>query len=222
MMIVSEYAVNGALDEYLKDSSKRHCLTWEKRLKICRGVARGLKYLHLGLGEYKSVIHGNFNSGKILLDEKLEPKIHDFGQSTLVPRNGRPGTFVEIYLPSKDCYIDPVYSESEILKSEADVYSFGVVLFEMLSGILADCLQFDLQYLTKDGKPQYLMTLVRQYHESLSDPGIRDQIDARSLDTFKEIAYKCISYNTKDRPSMSRVVKRIEEALYIQVSCFII
>ncbi|XP_071718478.1 receptor-like protein kinase ANXUR2 [Rutidosis leptorrhynchoides] len=211
-VVVSEYAVNGALDEYLKDSSKRCRLTWEQRLKICIGAARGFKYLHMGLGQYKSVIHGNIHSGNILLDDKLEPKINDFGWSALVPRNNRQGTFVG-YIKNP---IDPAYYESHSLKSETDVYSFGVVLFEILSGLPAKEEFHRTLHNGTYSKSRNLIYLVRQDFESLIDPNIRDQIDDHSLDTFKEIAYKCISYNTKDRPTMSKIVKRLEEALYIQ------
>ncbi|XP_071718464.1 phytosulfokine receptor 2-like [Rutidosis leptorrhynchoides] len=213
-IIVSEFAVNGPLDEYLNDSSKMGRLTWGQRLNICIGAARGLKHLHSGLGEYKSVIHGSFQSGKIQLDDKLEPKICDFSESTLVPKEGSPGTFVDI-LPSKHCYVDPVYSETKLIKSESDVYAFGILLFEILSGIVASRLVYDQSYHQRYGTKDF-MYLVRNYHESLIDPNIRDHVDDRSLETFKEVAYKCVSYNTKDRPTMSKVVKRLEEALYIQ------
>nr|GFC75649.1 protein kinase, ATP binding site-containing protein [Tanacetum cinerariifolium] len=52
--------------------------------------------------------------------------------------------------------------------------------------------------------------------DKLIDPNIRDQIDGRSVQTFAETAYKCLSYNIKERPSMNRIVKKIEEALYFQ------
>ncbi|XP_071718470.1 probable receptor-like protein kinase At5g59700 [Rutidosis leptorrhynchoides] len=213
--IVSEYAVNGALDEYLKDESKRCRLTWEQRLKICIGAARGLKYLHLGIGDNMKLIHGKFNSGKILLDENLEPKIHNFRNSVFVHKNAPPGKYARLELHNLG-YMDPLLTETMILKLETDVYAFGVVLFEILSGLPPYHPQTDPQYCTRDGEPHHLMSMVRQYHDSLIDPYIRDQIDVRCLDTFKEIAYKCVSYNAKDRPSISKVVKRLKEALYIQ------
>nr|GEW36508.1 putative reverse transcriptase domain-containing protein [Tanacetum cinerariifolium] len=56
--IVTEYSVNGSLDNQLKDPNKN--ITWAQRLKICIGVANGLGYLHSGFGEYQRVIHGDF------------------------------------------------------------------------------------------------------------------------------------------------------------------
>nr|GEW23625.1 protein kinase, ATP binding site-containing protein [Tanacetum cinerariifolium] len=47
--IVSEYAINGSLYSQLEDPNK--CITWTQRLKICIGVAKGLRHLHSRLGE---------------------------------------------------------------------------------------------------------------------------------------------------------------------------
>nr|GFB50268.1 probable receptor-like protein kinase At5g59700 [Tanacetum cinerariifolium] len=102
--LVYEWAGNVSLSTYL------HKLTWAERLKICIGAAKGLKYLHSGLGEYESVIHGEFTSQNILISDKLEAKICGFGSSFLVPRNN-PDTKVYKKLVGGQ-EMDPVYRES--------------------------------------------------------------------------------------------------------------
>ncbi|PWA54802.1 Protein kinase, ATP binding site-containing protein [Artemisia annua] len=213
MITVIEYAINGSLDYHLKNTIKRRELTWVQRLKICIGVARGLNYLHSGLGEDKIVIHRMINSGSILLDENMEAKITGFSLLISVPRD-QP----KVYEPSAAgiwCYLDPIYHESGILKADADVYSFGIVLFEILTGMSAH----DTKEIG-DAKPQHMINLVRRYYDDgldkLIDPFIKDQIVRRSLLTFEEMAYKCISFNTKDRPTMDKIIKTTEEALNIQ------
>nr|XP_043611807.1 tyrosine-protein kinase JAK2-like [Erigeron canadensis] len=205
-IIVTEYASNGSLDIHFQDPKKRSNLTWTLRLKICLGIARGLEYLHSGLGERGRVIHRDANSVNIMLDDNMEAKICNFGLSKLIPRNQS-----QVYeLPvGTNNYIDPVYYESGFLKTEADIYTFGVVMFEILSGMVA--------YKTRRlgyAKPQYLMHMVQRYYgdglQILVDPYIEEQIDSKSLETFREIAYECISFNYKDRPSMKSIVKRIE------------
>nr|GFB10588.1 protein kinase, ATP binding site-containing protein [Tanacetum cinerariifolium] len=125
--IISEYAVNGSLDNLLKDPNKS--ITWTQRLKICIGVAKGLRYLHSGFGEYQRVVHGDFGSRKILLNENLEPKICGFRDSFLFPGYQRDAYLADpvghIY------YRDPVYLQNKIRNKESDVYSYGVVLFEV-------------------------------------------------------------------------------------------
>ncbi|XP_071718454.1 probable receptor-like protein kinase At2g39360 [Rutidosis leptorrhynchoides] len=108
IIIVHEYAVNGSLDDYFMKEENRRCLTWTQRLKICLGAARGLDYLHSGLGDNNIVIHRDVKHGNILLDGNLEAKIFDFGLSKSNNVN-QPHTQVYTYTAGTDFYIDPIY-----------------------------------------------------------------------------------------------------------------
>lgn len=215
-IIVYEYASNGSLDCHLKDKDKRRFLTWERRLKICLGAARGLDYLHSGLGEENRVIHRDVKSANILLDHNLVAKVCDFGLSKSGPIN-QPHTQVYTNAAGTNFYMDPVYHESGVLRKDSDVYSFGVVMFELLSGMLA----YNRRRL-EGGKHKPLINIVRRYYdykpELLIDPLIRDEIDSRSFDTYTKVAFQCISFNSKERPNMEMIVDRIEEALEFHVS----
>ena len=54
-------------------------LGWSARLRIARGVARGLAYLH-----DKKCVHGNVRPSNILLDADMEPLLADLGIHRLV------------------------------------------------------------------------------------------------------------------------------------------
>ncbi|CAI9263150.1 unnamed protein product [Lactuca saligna] len=224
MIIVYEYAVHGSLDRHLQDPYKRRLITWTQRLKICLGVAKGLKYLHSGVGEHKRVIHRDMKSANILLDDNLEAKICDFGLSRFGPRN-QPVTQLVTKASGTRFYMDPIYNERGILRKESDIYSLGVVLFEMSSGTLA----YQGRCFGDDAKPQYLVNLVRCYYDDdrlddevddgldkLIDPYIKDHIEMSSFNMFNEIAHQCINIKLKERPTMDRVIEGIEEALNIQ------
>lgn len=90
-------------------------------------------------------------------------------------------------------------------------------MFELLSGMPAW-----YQRSFEHDKPQPLMSLVRRYYgcrkDLLIDPQIKDQIDNSSFHTFIEIAYQCISFNSKECPSMEMIIDKIEVALDFQVS----
>ncbi|XP_023767975.2 myosin-14-like isoform X1 [Lactuca sativa] len=214
MIIVYKYAVHGSLDRHLEDPNKMCHITWTQRLMICRGAARGLDYLHSGLGEHKRVIHRDVKSANVLLDDNFVAKVCDFGLSKFGARN-LPNTEVFTKVAGTQFYVDPTYNESRILRKESDVYSFGVVMFEMLSGMLVYS-----ERSIEDDRTEFLMNLVRRYDhnvvDKLIDPHMRDQIDSHSLDMFKEIAYQCISLNFTKRPTMDKVTERIQEALTIQ------
>nr|GEV02726.1 protein kinase, ATP binding site-containing protein [Tanacetum cinerariifolium] len=217
MILVYNYAINGSLDNHLQGPKRKCRLTWVQRLKICFGAAKGLDYLHTGLGEANRVIHRDIKSGNILLDDNLEAKICDFGLSKS-DSTYRQQKQSKLYtkVAGTGCYTDPIYHESGILRTESDVYSFGVVMFEMLSGMPA----WHRRSFGHD-KPQPLINLVRRYYDYgkdlLIDPQIKAQIDKNSFHTFIEIAYRCISFNSNERPTMEMIADKIEEALDFQV-----
>jgi serine/threonine protein kinase len=64
-------------DALISDTTKRHLLSWHQRYEIIVGTARGLAYLH----EESDIriIHRDIKANNILLDNKLRPKIADFG-----------------------------------------------------------------------------------------------------------------------------------------------
>ncbi|KAL7614758.1 hypothetical protein Lser_V15G06583 [Lactuca serriola] len=216
MILVSEYAINGSLDDVLSDEKKRAFLKWPQRLKICLGAAKGLDYLHSGL-ENKIIIHRDFKSGNILLDENIEAKICDFGMSKEDLRNH---TQIHTRVAGTNCYMDPIYHGSRILRKESDVYSFGVVMFEILSGRLAADRPYSI-----DGKSQPLITHVRENNdnepEKLIDPFIKNEINSRCFHAFREIAYQCISFKSEERPTMDIIIDKLEDATDFQANPFI-
>ncbi|GJX05583.1 protein kinase, ATP binding site-containing protein [Tanacetum coccineum] len=143
------------------------------------GAAKGLEYLHTGLGEDSTVIHRDVKSGNILLDENIEAKIFDFGLSKSHSAKQQQ-TKLYTSVGCTNYYTDPIYHVGGILRPDSDVYSFGVVMFEMLSGMLAW-----YRRKVRDDKPRPLIDMVRQYYdfgkELLMDPKIKDQIDNSSF-----------------------------------------
>ncbi|RZB60671.1 putative serine/threonine-protein kinase CST isoform B [Glycine soja] len=87
LLLVYEFMPKGSLDNYLfKRNRNLELLSWNTRLKIAIGAARGLAFLH---ASENNVIHRDFKSSNILLDGNYNPKISDFGLATLGPSEGQ-------------------------------------------------------------------------------------------------------------------------------------
>lgn len=126
-------------------------LSWSARLKIIEGVAKGMVYLH----EFspKKYVHGDLKPNNILLSQKMEATISDFGLARLAniaggtptSRSGRmasekPKTADTICSSSSNTGTGTCYQAPESLKAlmkpsqKWDVYSYGVILLEMITG----------------------------------------------------------------------------------------
>ncbi|XWS16656.1 hypothetical protein CRYUN_Cryun34aG0109800 [Craigia yunnanensis] len=129
-LLVYEFVPNKSLDYFLFDPEKQKQLDWPIRLKIIKGIARGLLYLHTD--SRLKIVHHDLKPSNILLDEDMNPKISDFGMARIIEENHNlehnkktVGTF---------SYISPEYALHGISSFKSDVYSFGVLTLEIIGG----------------------------------------------------------------------------------------
>ncbi|KAJ0766705.1 putative protein kinase RLK-Pelle-LRR-I-1 family [Helianthus annuus] len=210
-IIVYEYTSKKSLDRRLNDTS----LSWSKRLKICIDIAKGLKFLHGGGVGQDAVIHRDLKSSNILLTKDGKAKISGFEHALSYPTNEKIKYVIDDVVGSPG-YCDPLYWETHTLTKESDIYSLGVILFEILCGRLAYPQDF------RDHN-QFLDVLVKrlfqvaQFDEIVFDD-LKEQIERKSLVTFRRIAFQCLHAEIKERPTAGEVVVQLQKALEFQVS----
>ncbi|KAL2628458.1 hypothetical protein AAZV13_07G232800 [Glycine max] len=127
-MLVYEYVQNGSLKDALSGKSGIR-LDWIRRLKIALGTARGLAYLHELVNP--PIIHRDIKSNNILLDDRLNAKVSDFGLSKSMVDSEK--DHVTTQVKGTMGYLDPEYYMSQQLTEKSDVYSFGVLMLELIS-----------------------------------------------------------------------------------------
>ncbi|KAL3368475.1 hypothetical protein AABB24_009368 [Solanum stoloniferum] len=208
MILVYDYMENGNLRSHLYGSDLPS-MSWEQRLEICIGAARGLHYLHTS-----AVIHRDVKSINILLDENFVAKITDFGLSK--KRTELDQTHLSTLVQGTLGYLDPEYFNRGQLTEKTDVYSFGVVLFEVL------CARPAIVQTPSRGMISLAKWVVESQKkgqlEQIIDPNIVAEIRPESLRIFGETAVKCLALSGEDRPSMGDVLWKLEYALRLQES----
>ncbi|KAL1803902.1 hypothetical protein ACET3Z_032549 [Daucus carota] len=219
MILVYDYMSRGTLADHLHKKVKKgdSCLpslTWIQRLKICIGAAHGLDYLHTGTSTENRVIHRDVKSTNILLDENFAAKLSDFGLSKIGPAN-QTCTYVSTRVKGTPGYLDPYYVATHRLTRKTDVYAFGVVLFEVLCGRPALDMSRNEDQMNLAGWVQHC--LQEGFLDKIIDPRLKWEISSDSLNTFVDIAVKCLHYQPKHRPTIAEVVVSLESALRCQV-----
>ncbi|XP_030452195.1 receptor protein kinase-like protein ZAR1 [Syzygium oleosum] len=203
-------------------------LSWSARLRIMKGVAKGIAYLH----EFspKRYVHGDLKPSNVLLGKNMEPFISDFGISRLANFTGESSKFhleqVAVGTPEQSSpYEFTAINSTENLRSyyqapEAskptkpsqkwDVYSFGMILLEMITGkmpiVEVGSLRFDL-----------VRWVQMSVDERIPIPNIIDPVLLHDVDKEEEMAellqmaLACVNKSPERRPSMRHVLNNLDK-----------
>ncbi|KAG5594131.1 hypothetical protein H5410_035363 [Solanum commersonii] len=188
----------GLINAYLQRTIP---LPWSNRLKIALGAAKGLAFLH---GGSEPVIYRDFKTSNILLDSEYNAKLSDFGLAKAGPQGDK--THVSTRVVGTYGYAAPEYVMTGHLTAKSDVFSFGVVLLEILTGrrSMDKKRPSGEQNLVAWAKP-YLGDKRKFYQ--LVDPRLELNYSLKGVQKISQLAYICLSRDSKSRPSMDEIVK---------------
>ncbi|KAK9005395.1 hypothetical protein V6N11_042830 [Hibiscus sabdariffa] len=203
-LLVYEYMPMGSLEDHLFEPG-REPLSWNRRIKIAVGAARGIEYLHCKANP--PVIYRDLKSANILLDNDFNPKLSDFGLAKLGPVGAN--THVSTRVMGTYGYCAPEYAMSGKLTLKSDIYSFGVVLLELITGRKA------IDTTRKHGE-QNLVSWSRPYLKDqkkfslLVDPLIRGCYPRRCLNYAIAITAMCLNEEANFRPLIGDILVALE------------
>ncbi|KAK8675249.1 hypothetical protein V6N13_033318 [Hibiscus sabdariffa] len=203
-LLVYEYIGKNSLHDMLhfSDDGSRN-LSWNARVRVALGTARALEYLHEVC--LPSVVHRNFKSANILLDEELNPHLSDCGLAALTPNTERP---VSTQMVGSFGYSAPEFALSGVYTVKSDVYSFGVVMLELLTG------RKPLDSSRVRSEQSLVRWATPQLHDidalaKMVDPALNGMYPAKSLSRFADIIALCVQPEPEFRPPMSEVVQAL-------------
>ncbi|KAK1281779.1 Receptor-like serine/threonine-protein kinase ALE2 [Acorus calamus] len=204
--LIYELVPNGSVDSHLHGADKETApLDWGARMKIALGSARGLAYLHEDSSP--RVIHRDFKSSNILLENDFTPKVSDFGLARTALDEGN--EHISTRVMGTFGYVAPEYAMTGHLLVKSDVYSYGVVLLELLTGRKpVDMLQpAGQENLVTWARP--LLTS-REGLEIIIDPSLGSNFPFDSVAKVAAIASMCVQPEVSHRPFMGEVVQALK------------
>ncbi|XP_064984136.1 probable serine/threonine-protein kinase PBL21 isoform X1 [Musa acuminata AAA Group] len=202
-MLVYEYVSNGSVSTHLyggnQVSSRK--LEFKHRLSIAHGAAKGMVHLH---SLNPPLVHMNFKTTNVLVDEDFMPKVADAGLRRLLNRTN--GASPSSRVTTDDPFHDPEVKESGGFSLKSDVYSFGVFLMELLCGrdVRSD---------------QRLIEWAQNYEDSIDiltviDPRMVSSFTSEGMKEFLRLITWCLNPSSERRPAMDYVeieLQRIRE-----------
>ncbi|KAK7352994.1 hypothetical protein VNO80_18426 [Phaseolus coccineus] len=195
-LIVVEYMPNGSLHDLLHSVKKPP--GWNRRVRFAVQVAKAVRELH---SSNPPVIHRDVKSSNVLIDEKWNARLGDFG---LALRGHVEDVRVKCTPPAGTLgYLDPCYLAPEDLSAKSDVFSFGILLLEIISGRNA----IDVNY-SPPSVVDWAVPLIKLGDFArICDRRIGPPTDPAVVRQLAVQAARCVRSTAEKRPSMAEVVE---------------
>ncbi|CAI7877172.1 unnamed protein product [Closterium sp. NIES-53] len=208
-ILIYELMPNGDLSHWIGKEAATP-LSFEQRLHVLVGAARGFEYLHSF-----PIIHRDIKPANILLDQNMQAKISDFG----LVRKGDGNSAQSTRVVGTPGYVDPSYSASNRATTATDVYSFGIVILEVMTGRQA--IEESLAIVSDEEATQsknILASVTQQLAQSgdVLGPGLKDpRMDAQDDLVLKvlQLALRCTAKRSATRPGMGVIAAELEGVL---------
>uniref|UniRef100_A0AC34Q658 Mitogen-activated protein kinase kinase kinase n=1 Tax=Panagrolaimus sp. JU765 TaxID=591449 RepID=A0AC34Q658_9BILA len=183
--IVTEFAENGSLYEYLHNDSAE--LPFDLILQWAQQIANGVAYLHFEAPA--TIIHRDLKSKNIVLSKNHACKLCDFGTSKDLTHSFTMPTWA-----GTAAWMSPeIISQKEGITPATDVWSYGVVLWELVSR--------EVPY---KGLTEFkIYSIITQHGERLVIP------ETCPVE-LKKLLKDCWHTNPKDRIDMKTVILQLQ------------
>lgn len=123
--LVMEYVDGMPIDDWCR----HHRLGLRQRLSLLIRVAGAIEYAHTRL-----VVHADIKPSNVLVDKNGEPRLVDFGISSLMRESDHDASGPGAFLHCSPAYAAPEQIRGERPATGHDVFAFGALAYELLTG----------------------------------------------------------------------------------------
>ncbi|KAF3784181.1 Proline-rich receptor-like protein kinase [Nymphaea thermarum] len=194
-MLIYEHVPNGSVSNHIYGQYSTTKLEFKNRLLIAIGAAKGLAHLH---SLAPPLLHKDFKTANVLVDENFIAKVADAGLRNLLERISNAGTSSQMM--GTVVFLDP--EESGRFSEKSDVYSFGVFLLELVSGCSAESDESMIKW--AQNRPDLSDAA------SIIDEKLVSSFTSEGMKRFIGLAVWCIHSSGQRRPTMNTVVLELE------------
>ncbi|KAL3622042.1 hypothetical protein CASFOL_034238 [Castilleja foliolosa] len=201
-LLIYEFVPGGNLYKHLHESrSEEKYLSWDERLNIILGTAKGLAHLH-----ETNIIHYNLKSSNVMIGSSGEPKVADYGLARLLPMLDR--YILSSKIQSALGYMAPEFTCKTVkITEKCDVYGFGALVLEIVTG------KRPVEYMEDD-----VVMLFDMIRGALEEGVVEECVDSRLQGKFPveeaipvmKLGLICMSQVPSNRPDMAEVVNILE------------
>ncbi|KAH7442180.1 hypothetical protein KP509_03G075400 [Ceratopteris richardii] len=206
-LLIFDFMQGGSLAAFIHARGPETPLTWQMRMNIAVGAARGLVYLH----EEQKMVHGNLTSSNILIDAHQNAKLSDFGLYKLMTQAANLNV---IATAGALGYRAPELTKLRNATNKSDVYSFGIVLLELLTGKApGEAPSPEPGFQRNLDLPEWVSSIVNhQWTQEVFDVELMKGTpgDEELIDTL-QLAMACVKLPPVDRPEMVQVLQQLEQ-----------
>lgn len=178
-------------------------LDWPSRLRIIKGVARGLAYLYDAIPSL-IIPHGHLKSSNVLLDESMDAILADYALSPVIN--------LDLVQQIMMAYKSPEFAQHGRITKKTDIWSFGILILEILTG------KFPENYLThahdrNADLASWVSTMIKEKRVSdVFDLDMGGATNSKSeILKLLKIGLSCCEENLDRRLDIKEVVRMIEE-----------
>ncbi|TQE09821.1 hypothetical protein C1H46_004595 [Malus baccata] len=201
IFLLYEYFERGSLGKSLYGVERVTELGWATRVKILKGLAHALSYLHNDCSP--PIVHRDVTVNNVLLDQDFEPRLSDFGTARLLSTNSSNWT----HIVGSFGYMAPELALTMRVTDKYDVYSFGVVALEVMMGKhpgdMLESLLLESSRLSQDNVGLLLKDVLDQRLE----PPTYEL--AKAVVLVMSLALACTRTHPRSRPPMCFVAQKL-------------